>query len=120
MDLDKMLEILVRNGADVLIVAVVVIVTFSGYYVLPGPRDKNGDRILKVNPPWDSVLFIAPFFLGVILSVILDLDKTQPLVGKIRDGLATGAYAMAVERAVFIFLAKRLREAQGAVQQAGG
>lgn len=115
MDATQLTEFLAKNGADMLMVAVTVVIVFAGYYVCPGPRDRNGDRILRVFPPWDSVLFIAPFFIGMALSVALDLDKAQPLASKIRDGLATGAYAMVIERGIFMTLAKRLRDAQVAV-----
>jgi len=114
-DINQIIEVLTKNGADVLMVVVACVITLSGYYALPGPRDKNGDRIMKVFPPWDSVLFVAPFFIGVGLSVLLDLDKAQPLISKIRDGLATGAYALVAERGVFVVIAKRVREASDLV-----
>ncbi len=52
--------------------------------------------------PWDVVTQLqwlplcASFTIGVALSVLFDPDKGQALVPKVREGLQTGAYSVAV------------------------
>jgi hypothetical protein len=58
---------------------------------LGGPPDN-----WRVIPQMKWFLPMAAFLIGVGLSLLFDPHKGQALLGKIQDGLETGAYAIAI------------------------
>lgn len=115
MEADEIFKLL-KDNSNLLIVAITCVVVFGLYYALPGPRDKEGNRVPRVYPPWDQVLFFAPFFIAGPLSYFFDLNVGQAVKVKLLKGLTTGTYAMVVEKAVFMFLLKNIRLNGGAAQ----
>lgn len=65
---------------------------------LPSPAP--GDP-MKPENKWDIVEWLAfvplisAFLFGMILSIVFDPHKGQAFIGKLRDGIETGAYAVA-------------------------
>ena len=116
---NEFLNILKANS-NLLIVSITCVFVFCLYYAFPGPRNKDGDRIPKVFPPWDQVLFFAPFVIAVPLSYYFDPHVGQSVKGKLLDGLTTGTYAMVLENFVFKFFLKKLRLDSGGATETPG
>lgn len=86
------------TGADVAMVAVTMLLVQGLKFLLPSPIP--ADPKIPVSR-WDVAEwlkwapYIAAFLFGVALSIAFDPHEGQALKGKIRDGLQTGAYAVA-------------------------
>ncbi len=91
-------------GADVAmagVAVVLVLLTNAAVQVVkrilpsPAPADpmRPADKWAIVE--WLSwVPFLLAFLFGLLLSLAFDPDPGQALLGKVRDGLQTGAYAV--------------------------
>ena len=95
--MNELLKLLVN--ADTAMVGVTFVLCQLIKRVLPSPEPEIPGQ--KVNK-WKTlkelgwVPFAASFIIGTLLSVAFSLDYGQSLPMKIRDGLQTGAYAVAV------------------------
>lgn len=93
-------------GADLAMAAVAVVLVILTVAAVqgvkrllpsPAPADPTRPENKWAIVEWLSWLpYVLAFVFGIILSVIFDPEKGQMFNGKLRDGLQTGACAVAV------------------------
>jgi hypothetical protein len=88
------------TGTDAAMAAVVfVFVSFLVKPLLPSPLPEIPGAVpnrWKVVKDYQWVPLAMAFLMGTVLAVLLDPDVNELYVSKIRGGLATGAYSVAM------------------------
>lgn len=87
------------TGANVALAVVVVVIVQLIKFFLPAPAPEViGDKVnrFSVSERWKWIPFYSAVLLSIGLSIALDPHKDQSFVGKLFDGLQTGAYAIAI------------------------
>lgn len=92
--MDEIFKLLVN--ADTAMVAVTFALCQVVKRLLPSPPpDREGVvKNWSVEKRYAPIPFAAAFVIGMGLSVAFDPHEKQALLGKVRDGLQTGAYSV--------------------------
>lgn len=92
--MDEIFKLLVNADTAMVAVTFALCQIIKRFLPSPAPDASGETKNWSVERRYAPIPFAAAFVIGICLSIIFDPHEGQTLMGKIRDGLQTGAYSV--------------------------